>query len=72
MKGIDMPMKMLYKKNDGVEPEVVQMLSCYRGPDGKLKAIIFRDIKDADSKGGTWKVNPYDEVKLAKLRPLLG
>lgn len=32
-----MPIKMLYKKNDGAEPEVVQMLNCYRGPDGKLR-----------------------------------
>lgn len=66
-----MMQRMVYKKNSGLEEgEVVWMVSAYRGHDGKLKAIIMRDTKSSDGGSNSWKTNPYDEVKLTKLRPL--
>ena len=39
--------------------------SAYRSSDGKLKAVIMRKHH-----GNSWdNCNPYDEVKLTKLRP---
>lgn len=57
--------RMIYKKNPGVEGEIVWMINAYKGGDGKLKATIMRNIDN-----NSWNVNPYDEVKLTKLRPL--
>ena len=57
--------KMIYKKDASSEGEVVWMLNAYRSSDGKLKAVIMRNHH-----GNSWdNCNPYDEVKLTKLRP---
>ena len=58
--------KMIYKKNDNSDPEVVWMLNAYKDHDGKLKAIIMRDYNISNG----IKECPYVEVKLNKLRPL--
>lgn len=60
--------KMLYKKNANSDPEIVWMLSTYKSFDNKLKAIIMRNNPNAEP--NSWDFNPYDEVKLSKLRPL--
>jgi len=57
--------RMIYKKNPGAEGEIVWMINAYKGADNKLKATIMRNIDN-----NSWDVNPYDEVKLTKLRPL--
>lgn len=61
--------KMLYKKNGCSQPEVVWMLSSYKGNDGKLKAVIMRDLPNINPLD--WSTCPYDEVKLNRLRPLV-
>lgn len=60
--------KMLYKKSADSDPEIVWMLSAYKGLDNKLKAIIMRNNPNTEPNG--WDFNPYDEVKLSRLRPL--
>ena len=60
--------KMIYKKNAESTGEVIWMLNAYKGADGKLKAVIMRQNPNVTPNGWDW--NPYEEVKLAKLRPL--
>ena len=59
--------KMFYKKNGNSDPELVWMLNAYRSTDGKLKAVIMRNLPNIDPM--SWSACPYDEVKLNKLRP---
>lgn len=61
--------KMLYKKNVNATPEVVWMLNAYKGTDGKLKAVIMRNLPNIDPMA--WNTCPYDEVKLNHLRPFV-
>ena len=58
--------KMVYKKDSKSEPEIVWMLNAYKDHDGKFKAIIMRNYEISNA----IKENPYNEVKLNKLRPL--
>lgn len=60
--------KMLFRKSENSDPEIVWMLNAYRGHDGKLKAVIMR--KDPDAVPNGWDTFPYEEVELSRLRPL--
>lgn len=60
--------KMLFRRSENSDPEIVWMLNAYRGHDGKLKAVIMR--KDPDATPNGWDSDPYTEVDLSRLRPL--